>query len=89
MAARLNRMHSDKVVERIQVSNLVTRLQKHALRQLKNPNDKSDITMSPSEVDAAKFLIERKLARAVAPQDLNVKGSMTVVIQAAKHDDNL
>jgi hypothetical protein len=37
MAARLNRHHSEQVTERIQLSNLVTRVQKHALRQLKDP----------------------------------------------------
>lgn len=80
MAARLNRNHSEQVLERIQLSNLVTRLQKHALRQLKSPNDGEQIAMTDSEVKAAQFLISRKLAMAVAPQDLKLSGSVTVEV---------
>lgn len=82
MAARLNRNHSEQVLERIQLSNLVTRLQKNSLRQLRNPNNPEEIiTMTEGEIRSATFLIERKLARAVAPQDLNLKGSVTVLVQ--------
>lgn len=81
MAARLNRNHSEQVLERIQLSNLVTRLQKNSLRQLKNPNKPDELlTMTEGEIRSAIFLIERRLARAVAPQDLNLKGSLTVEI---------
>lgn len=78
MAARLNRNHSEQVLERIQLSNLVTRLQKNALRQLKNPNTGEEMTMTKGEIQAATFLISRKLAQAVAPQDVNLKGNLTV-----------
>lgn len=82
MAARLNRNHSELVLKRIQVSNLVTRLQKNALRQLKNPNDPNEvISMTQSEIDCAKFLIERTVAKAVLPQDLNVNGNLTCVFR--------
>lgn len=81
MAARLNRNHSEQVLERIQLSNLVTRLQKNALRQLRNPNDPKEIlSMTDSEIRAATFLIERKLAKAVAPQDINLQGSIIVEV---------
>ena len=78
MAARLNRHHSEKVLERIQLSNLVTRLQKNALRQLRNPNDPKEIvSMTEGEIRSACFLIERKLAKAEAPKDLNLNGNLT------------
>lgn len=81
MAARLNRHHSASVLERIQLSNLVTRLQKNALRQLRNPNNTEEvIMMTDGEIRSATFLIERKLARAEAPKDLNLTGSITVNI---------
>lgn len=81
MAARLNRHHSEQVLARIQLSNLVTRLQKNALRQLRNPNNGEEIiTMSDGEIRSAMFLIERKLAKAEAPRDLNVNGTLRVEI---------
>lgn len=80
MAARLNRNHSEQVLERIQLSNLVTRLQKNALRQLKDSNTGEPLTMSKGEIQAATFLISRKLAMAVAPQDVNLKGNVTVQV---------
>jgi hypothetical protein len=73
MAARLNRHHTESVLKRIQLSNLVTRLQKNALRQLRNPNDPKEIvSMTEGEIRSALFLIERKMARAEAPKDLNL-----------------
>lgn len=73
MAARLNRHHTESVLERIKLSNLVTRLQKNALRQLRNPNNPDEIvSMTEGEIRSAIFLIERKLARAEAPKDLNL-----------------
>jgi len=85
MAARLNRMHSNQVLERIQLSNLVTRVQKHALRQLKNPNDGTEISMTDGELRAALFLIERKLARAEAPKKLEVSGTVTLAELVTGH----
>ena len=79
MAARLNRNHSEQVLSRIQLSNLVTRLQKNALRQLRNPNNTEEIlTMSEGEIRSAVFLIERKLAKAEAPKTLEVTGKLTI-----------
>lgn len=81
MAARLNRHHSEQVLERIQLANLVTMLQKDALGQLKNPNTGEDMELSEGRRSSAKFLIERKLARAEAPKQLNLGGNITVVIK--------
>jgi hypothetical protein len=87
MAARLNRNHTESVLARIQVSNLVTRLQKHALRQLKSPHinqetgEYDSISMTDSEITAAKFLIERTLARAEAPKRLDVHLSWADLIE--------
>ena len=82
MAARLNRNHSELVLKRIQVSNLVTRMQKNALRQLRNPNDVNEVlSMTQSEIDCAKFLIERTVAKAVLPQDLNINGNLTCIFR--------
>lgn len=79
MAARLNRHHSEQVLERIQLSNLVTRLQKNALRQLKDPNDPNKLlTMTEGEIRSAIFLLERKLAKAEAPKDLNLNGTLNI-----------
>ena len=79
MAARLNRHHSEQVLERIRLSNLVTRLQKNALRQLKDPNDKNKLlTMTEGEIRSAIFLIERRLAKAESPKDLNLSGTLNV-----------
>lgn len=81
MAARLNRNHSEQVLERIQLSQLVTRLQNNALEKLRDPNDKDKVVhMTEGQITSAKFLIERKLARAVAPQDINLAGSITVEV---------
>lgn len=81
MAARLNRNHSELVLQRIRVSNLVTRLQKNALRQLRNPNKPDEIvSMSDGEIRSAIFLIERTIAKAEAPKDLNINGTVLVQI---------
>lgn len=74
MAARLNRHHSEQVLERIKLSNLVTRLQKNALRQLRNPNNTEEIvSMTEGEIRSAIFLIERRLAKA-EKHEVNLSG---------------
>lgn len=70
MAARLNRMHSELVLKRIRTSQLVNRLQDAALGKF---------DMTRTQVAAAVFLIERTIARAEAPKDLNLTGNITVV----------
>jgi hypothetical protein len=68
MAARLNRKHTEQVLERIRYSALIARLQENALGQLKNPNTGAPIEMSEGQIRSAIFLLERKLAKAVAPK---------------------
>ena len=56
MATRLNKRHSDSCRTRIKTSQLINRLQKHALGKLK-------IAMTDSQRDAAKFLISQTMAK--------------------------
>lgn len=75
MAARLNKLDTSRVLERIKLSQLINRLQDNALGKLKitNGENKGKATfMTESQVSAAKFLIERRVARAEAPKDLNL-----------------
>lgn len=69
MAVRLNRNHSEICIKRIKTSQLINRLQNHALGQ-------EEMTMS--EVKSAAFLIERTLAKAVAPQKIELEGKVTL-----------
>jgi hypothetical protein len=82
MAARLNKLDTERVLERIKLSQLVNLLQNNAMGTLKTTNGEGKgqpYELSKSRIQSAMFLIERKLARAVAPQDLNVNGNMTVI----------
>lgn len=72
MATRLNRNHSELVIRRIKTSQLVNRLQDNALGKIE--------PLSRSQVASATFLIERTLAKAVMPQDINLKGDITVEV---------
>lgn len=81
MAERLNKRHTDLVLKRIRTSQLVQRLQNHALGLLKSPKDaEKPILMTDGQVRAACFLIERTLAKAEAPKDLNLTGSVTLQV---------
>jgi len=82
MAERLNKLDTERVLERIKLSQLVNLLQNNAMGTLKVTNGERKgeaYELSKSRVQSAIFLIERRLARATAPQDLNVNGHMTVV----------
>lgn len=80
MAARLNRNHSEQVLERIKLSQLVNRIQLNALGELKSPNDKDKtVEMTDGQLRSAIFLIERKLAKAEAPRNLNVSGEINLI----------
>lgn len=71
MAARLNARHSESCIARIRTSQLINRLQQHAF-------GKTELTRT--QVDAAKFLIERTLARANSPVDLNIDGDLKIEV---------
>jgi hypothetical protein len=70
MAERLNKNHSESCLKRIRTSQLLNRVQDHALGQ---------VEMSKTELTAACFLIERTLAKAEAPKELKVSGELTLV----------
>lgn len=81
MATRLNRHHSASVLERIRLSQLVTRLQHNAMGTLKGASGGAGgaekgkrhfVEMSEGQIRSAIFLIERRLARAEAPKTLNL-----------------
>jgi hypothetical protein len=54
LAARIDRVHSERVRARIRLSQLVTRLQNNAL-------GRNDVNMTPAQIDSAKFLIGKAL----------------------------
>lgn len=86
MAQRLNRNHSESVIKRIKTSQLVNRLQDHAFGTLKGPPTEDDpegrpILLTDGQIRAACFLIERTLAKAVLPQDINLNGNLTAVFR--------
>jgi len=75
MAARLNRLDTARVLQRIKLSQLVNRLQDNAMGKLKitvGERKGEPCCMNEGQISSAKFLIERCLARAEAPKDLNL-----------------
>jgi hypothetical protein len=54
MAARIDRIHSERVRARIRLSQLVTRLQNNAM-------GRNGVNMTPTQIDSAKFLIGKAL----------------------------
>jgi hypothetical protein len=71
MAARLNPRHSELVLKRIKTSQLINRLQDNAM---------GEFEMDPTAAANARFLIERTLAKAEAPKDLNVTGNLNMTV---------
>ena len=63
MAARLNARHQESVKAKIQASQLVNFLQNHALKE--NP-------ASPTQIDAAKYLLNKTLSN--APTEISGPG---------------
>jgi len=84
MAARLNKRHSELVLARIRTSQLVNRLQNSVL-----PDEKGQVTpLTAEQVRSACFLIERTLARAENPKDLNVTGNLSITVATGIPDAN-
>jgi hypothetical protein len=71
MAARLNPRHTELVLRRIKTSQLVNRLQDNAMGKIQPQ-------LSKSQVDSATFLVERLIAKASAPKDINLTGSLQI-----------
>lgn len=69
MAARIDRMHSERVRARIKLSQLVTRLENNALGK---------IELSAGAIDSAKFLISRAMAPPPETKDVNLTGTLSV-----------
>jgi hypothetical protein len=62
MAARLNPRHSDMVRGKIQASQLVNRLTKHAF---------GEVEMTQSQVQAAKILLDKVLSNAPTVSEIS------------------
>lgn len=74
---KLNRKHSEQVVERIQLAQIVNRLQDFGLGKL-DPKTKQPIIMSDTQARVLLGLLHKRLANAEAPRDLRVKGELTL-----------
>lgn len=93
MAARLNRLDTERVVTRIKASKLVDRLQAFALAEpVKYPTGgkggstpgetrEKTIVMTDGEVRATCFLLERVLAKAEAPKTFHVSLTLSELIK--------
>lgn len=72
MAARLNNRHQDMIRQKIQVSQLINRLQKEAL---------GEIELTQGQRESAKFLIGKVLSNPPEDKNLSVDGELTVMIK--------
>lgn len=77
MAVRLNPRTAEAVRQRIQITQLVNRLQNHVLKK---------VQMSPTQLDAAKFLINKRMPNPPEDKNLKVEGSLTVEIVKFAND---
>lgn len=59
MAARLNRMHQDSVREKIKVSNIIDRLEKHV---------DGEIELSATQVTSARILLDKSIPNLTATE---------------------
>lgn len=75
MAKRLRLHHQEDVKGKIQASVLITRLHSHAM---------GDVEMTPSQVQAAKILLDKRVSN--APQETEISGPDGDAIQ---HDVNV
>jgi hypothetical protein len=71
MAARLNPRHSELCLKRIKTSQLINRLQDNAL---------GEVEMDQVEAANARFLVERTLAKAEAPKQLDVNANVNFTV---------
>jgi hypothetical protein len=69
MAVRKDGLHSERVRARIQLSQLVTRLQKNGLGELE---------MTASQVDSAKFLVNKAMPNLPERSDVNLTGNLSI-----------
>lgn len=69
MATRLNNRHQESVKDKIQCSQLVNLLQDHALKGTE---------ISPTRIDAAKFLLNKRLSNAPIEQYTELGGELGI-----------
>ena len=69
MAARLRQTHQEEVKEKIQTSQLINRLNNHI---------DGKIELSNSQIDAIKFLINKRLSNAPTEIDQNITGDLSI-----------
>lgn len=69
MAARKDGLHSERVRQRIKLSQLVTRLQMNSL---------GEIVMTPGQIETAKFLVGKAMSNPPEDKNLNLGGSVEV-----------
>ena len=67
MAARMNPFNQQSVKEKIQATQLVKRLQNHA---------HGKIEMTPTQIDAAKFLLNKRLSNAPTQIEQELNGNI-------------
>ena len=73
MAKRIRAYHQEEVKAKIQASQLINQLQNHALGLTENE-------LKPTQIDAAKFLLNKILSNAPTQieQDTELSGEVTV-----------
>jgi hypothetical protein len=71
MADRLNKLHQESVKQKIQVSQLINLLQKHAL---------NDSDLSTTRIDAAKFLLNKRLSNAPTEISADVDSTLNIIM---------
>ena len=69
MATRLNNRHQQSVKDKIKCSQLVNLLQDHALKSTE---------ISPTRLDAAKFLLNKMLSNAPIEQYTQLSGELNI-----------
>ena len=72
MAARIRKYHQEEIKAKIQASQLVNFLQNHAL---------SESEAKPSQVDAAKFLLNKLISN--APTEVDQKTELSGTVEVA------
>lgn len=72
MAARLRQTHQEDVKKKIQASQLVNRIQNHAL---------GETEMTSTQLDAAKFLLNKLISNAPTEQSVEHSGAIQFVWQ--------
>ncbi len=69
MAARLNNRHQESVKQKIQASQLINRVQNHALGELE---------LTSTQLDACKFLLNKVLSNAPIEQYTELGGELGI-----------